>query len=422
MTFGDASRSAAPRGLLPLPRPAVELAVVVASILVGLIVAEAGLRLAVRHSVRLAHLVYVPQVRTHFENVATTAELLRHSALGHHPLGRTPGFILSSRGFRTHEYRDRKEAGSLRVVVLGDSFAFDSHGVPIRRMWHQVFGRALSKELGRDVEVISLSAPGVGPRFLLRLWELEGQRLSPDLVVLAFFVGNDFTDESGIDLEVGLHKVLVRWSLLVRLVRNVARLHRAGVPTGTAPPEPHPPPDARGPQGGYELPGYEATYDPTAATFERAAYLELEQARVSHFAGPPDSRFERIFSDTALVIDRMAREVELAGARFLVMIIPDEAQVDDRLWSEVERRFPSGTRLDRDRPQRRLRELFRERGIPFLSLLGPMRDHEAVLYKPRDTHWNALGNEMAGAALAEFVVERQLLPMSSRDAGSPQGP
>jgi hypothetical protein len=385
------------------------------ALLVALAAAEAALRLAEPRSARLARLLYLPQVRTHFEAVSTTPELLRQSALGFHPHGRTPGFILNSRGFRTHEYRDEKAAGSIRVVVLGDSFAFDSHGVPIAWMWHQVFGRALEERVGRDVEVISLSAPGVGPRFALRLWELEGERLAPDLVVLAFFVGNDFTDESGFDLEVGIEGRAAQHSLLVRLLRNATRLRRAGAPAAAAAPArgeaaSQPTPGEAAPRGGYELADYAATYDPSAPTFDRAAYLDLEQARVAHFAGPPEERFDRLFADTALVVARMARQVELGGARFLVMIIPDEAQVDDRLWRQVSRRFPPRIRLERDRPQERLRSFLVEHGIAHLDLLPAIRRHDERLYKPRDSHWNARGNAAAGAALAEAVVELELLP------------
>ena len=107
---------------------------------------------------------------------------------------------------------------------MGDSFTFDSYGVPIDQMWHQVFERQLSRRSGRRVQVLSLSAPAVGPRFELRLWELEGRRLDADLVVLAFFVGNDFTDEAGVPLERGLDAGLARHSLAFRLLRNLVRL------------------------------------------------------------------------------------------------------------------------------------------------------------------------------------------------------
>lgn len=386
-------------------------AVAVVALLAALLAAEVGLRIAEPRSTRLSRLLYLPQVRTHFDRVPTTAELLEESALGFHPFGHTPGFVLNSRGFRTHEYRVERPPGAIRVVVLGDSFAFDSHGVPIDQMWHQVFGDAVEEAVGRPVEVISLSAPGVGPRFALRLWELEGRRLSPDLVVLAFFVGNDFTDESGSELDAGVESTAARRSLLVRLLRNAARLRRSGVPAAggspaDAPPTPAAAPHEAGRRGGYELAGYADSYDPDRPTFDRAAYLELEQARVAAFAGPPEERFERLFLDTALVVERMAREVELAGARFLVLIIPDEAQVDDRLWRQVSRRFPPGTPLERDRPQEMLRSFLAERRIPYLDLLGPMREHEGRLYKPRDSHWNARGNAVAGAALAETVLER----------------
>ncbi len=102
------------------------------------------------------------------------------------------------------------------------------------------------------------------------------------------------------------------------------------------------------------------------------------------------------------VFERMRAE---CGARpFGVLLIPDEFQVEDALWAELELEG-----LERDRPQRLLAAELGRRGIPVLDLLPVLRGTAALgdgrrhVYHLRDTHWNARGNRAAGEALAGFV-------------------
>lgn len=370
-------------------------------------VCEAGLRLGRLASPRLRALLYLPTARTGYERYDSTAELLAAGYFGYHPYGATRGFTLNSRGFRTREYRDEKAPGTYRVVVLGDSFTFDSSSVPYDWMWHQRAGRHLAAASGRPVEVLSLSAPAVGPRFLLRLWQLEGRRLQPDLVVLGFFVGNDFTDEAGTPLERGESAALARWSYTFRLLRNVVRLHReARAAPGELPPDEAPAGETR--VGGVEDPGYPARYDDEAPTLGADQYRRVERQRLRLLAGPDAARFAALCADAARVVRDLGRDVEAHGARFVVLLIPDEAQVDAglrrRLLSPREREA-----LDLDRPQRCLAAALDEADLPYLDLLPAFRAAAPQrLYRPRDTHWNAAGNRLAGDRLAAFLRSRGL--------------
>ena len=105
-------------------------------------------------------------------------------------------------------------------------------------------------------------------------------------------------------------------------------------------------------------------------------------------------------------IRRVAGDVPL-----VVMLIPDEFQVEDELWQQVSGELQRSD-LDRDQPQRRITEWLRAEGITFLDLLPilravpPMADGNRHLYHLRDTHFNARGNAVAGEALAEFLRDQ----------------
>ena len=386
---------------------------IAAGVVLALLAAELGLRVAHGVSPALRARLHTPTARTEFDRFGTTPELLAAGFFGYHPYGTTRGFRLNSRGFRTTEYAVDKPPGTFRVVVLGDSFTFDSSSVPYDWMWHQRMGHRLAERTPLDVEVLSLSAPSVGPRFELRLWELEGRRLDPDLVVLGFFVGNDFSDESGTPLVRSRLGRLARWSYLHRLAGNALALHRSPAAAPEPQPEPPPPPSPPG-LGGTATPGYEALYDAASPTFDEARFLRIERARLRLLAAVPEDDFRPLCHDAARVVEHLARSVELAGATFVVLMIPDEAQVDAALRDRL---FAPPASLDVERPQRCLGEWLERHRIAYLDLLPLLRREGASrrLYKPRDTHWNAAGNELAGRALAEFLTRRGLGPRPGPD-------
>lgn len=373
-----------------------------AGLLLAVLAAEVGLRVARVFVPRLHGLTYSPTVRSSYDEIDSTPELLARSYFGHQPLAVTPGFKLSSRGFRTPEYDFEKPAGVFRVVVLGDSFAFGTKGVPFSALWHQVAGREIAAATGRPVEVVNLGMPGVGPRFALRLWEIEAARLDPDLVVLGFFVGNDLTDEADEPLESTWSGGLAQRSVLARLVRNAWRA-RAGV---AAAPDEEPAADRPLRSGGVPLPLDAGGVDPDAPLLTEEAFLDMEEGRLLAIAGPDIERFQRLVADANLLLERLARQVEASGARFVVLLIPDEGQVDRALARRISRR--SGWPLDLDRAQRRLVPWLRDRRIPHLDLLPLFRRrHDAGgprLYRVQDTHWSVAGNRLAGEALADYVL------------------
>lgn len=382
-------------------------------IVLALVLLEAGLRLARPRHDGLKTLLYSPTVATEYDRVESTEELLETTLLGFHPHVPNEGFVRNSRGFRTPEYTWRATAGTRRIVVLGDSFTYSSSMVPYSRMWTTELGR----RLGEDVEVVNLGVPSIGPRFQLRLWELEGARLDPDLVVLAFFVGNDFTDEFGRPLVPTPDDFWARHSLTYRLIRNGRRLWQRRDLLDRIP-EPSPAeieahPDG-GPRGGYELPSYPATYDPEAGFYrDEDEFLRVERDRLMLCARPHRAQFEEFFAATEAVLVRLNRQVRQRGSRLVVLIIPDEFQVDPALYERLLQRFDiRRDQIELDYPQQRLAELFEGEGIPYYDALPNLRrgTRERRLYKPLDTHWNADGNRFVGRRLAAFVEENHLLP------------
>lgn len=381
---------------------------VAVQLLLAVVILEGGLRLARRWHGGLDALLYSSTVRTEYDDATTTRELLERSMLGFHPYEARGGFVLSSRGFRTPEYTPEPAPDTLRVVILGDSFAFSSSGIPWGWGWPALLERELDRRLDSDAEVINLGVPAVGPRFELRLWELEGARLDPDVVVLAFFVGNDFTDESGTPLASRRDSALARWSVTWRLVRNLGRLHRERAAGPGA--VPFVPPDERKfEEGGVERLQYRRFYRDDEPLLSEDAYLEIQEGRLRLVRTDQRATFERLFADTRELLIRLHRSVRARGARLLLVLVPDEFQVSDQVLARVVERYDvDPDLLDLTLPQRRLKQLCEAEGFPCLDLLPVLRAAPERVYRVRDTHWSLAGNRRAARAIAE-ALEREAL-------------
>lgn len=115
----------------------------------------------------------------------------------------TPGF---SGRFRGEDFdilvdaspdglRDRtfgpKPTGTVRILGLGDSFAF-GWGVENGESMFKVLERRLNQSGSSAYEVINAGIPGFGTYEELELLKSVGLRYQPDLVVLTFYEGNDY--------------------------------------------------------------------------------------------------------------------------------------------------------------------------------------------------------------------------------------
>jgi len=97
---------------------------------------------------------------------------------------------ISSKGLRDKEYPYKKEPGTFRILVLGDSFAW-GYGVE----QDEIFSERLENMLGQDYEVLNAGITGYGTDQELLFFEKEGFKYDPDIVLVAF-ASNDFMSDN----------------------------------------------------------------------------------------------------------------------------------------------------------------------------------------------------------------------------------
>lgn len=102
---------------------------------------------------------------------------------------------INSKGLRDLEYSYEKPANTSRILVLGDSFAW-GYGVGDDEIFSEVLEMRLAKQRQHAWDVINGGVSGWGTDQEYLFLMNEGFKYSPDIVVLAFFLYNDPTNNS----------------------------------------------------------------------------------------------------------------------------------------------------------------------------------------------------------------------------------
>lgn len=385
--------SAAAPARLRRTRRALDLALT--SLAVSLIALELGLQIASRASGSPL------LARRHVGNDDQMLHALRLAAGTPHLGGRA-----NSRGYVDEEFAAQR-ALPRRVVSIGDSFSI---GV-VPHVFHYT---TVAEQLLGDTEILNLGVPGIGPAQYLLLLEREGLELAPDLVVVALFAGNDLEQYAPPSPAAGWPWMQRDRVMLFLVAQRLQAIRREREHSGVALSEL----DrrlGRELQAGLdakdlerELPHLlDPELEPASYSPERFASIETSRARLLGL--PSQAEYSRLLAQLDALL-ATAGKVPLA-----FVLIPDEFQVDDALWAQVQ--VAAGPEpLERERFQRIVLDWARERGVPALDLLPelravpPWRDGRPHLYQLRDTHFNRRGNRAAGEALARFLASLPLAP------------
>jgi len=322
---------------------ATNLCLAVVSLALGLLAAEGLVRLL--SPVGPALLVTDPRVGRRF----------RPGFQGHvfaDETGREVAVRINSAGFPGPEWPRRKPPGGLRVAVIGDSMTAGLATGEDRTFVRRLESALAADSAPRPVEVMNFGVSSASTGSELVTWREVVAGYAPDVVLLAFFTGNDLGDNS------------VR---LTRAPRLYFDLDAAGrLVQGEEPPPT--PAVARWLDRHSRLYVWlkPATRRLRAATRLAGGEIEPGQRIFARDGGPAVEHAWRV---TAALLRRFREEVEASGARFALAVIPCAEQVDDGLWADLARRAgEAGVALDREEPSRRLAALCAREGIPLVDL------------------------------------------------------
>ena len=319
-------------------------------------------------------------------------------------------FEVNRYGFRHGLREPRKPAGTFRVAVLGDSFV-EAFQVPYEQSLCAVLERELARcpsLAGRSVEVMNFGVSGYGTAqelLMLRhyVWDYE-----PDVVLLAFFAGNDLRNNAR-DLEPYQVRPFLCREGGAWVIDNSFREH---------------PDYLRARSAGVQW---------KVGLINRVRLLQLANELLSRWrqlvsepplAGPAgsglneaallpprDAAWSEAWEVTEQLLRMCQQEVRAHDARLLLVTLGQDLQVhpDQAVRAACQRQLQV---LDLGYAERRLKQLGQEHGFPVIDLSEPMRQfaeqHGVFLHgfdqaAPGRGHWSKAGHGLAartiGAAL-----------------------
>lgn len=391
----------------------VNIGMIFASLFVGVAIAEVAVRIA-----GLKGLKKIPE-STHAE-FYPTFHTIPHPVRGWEYKANVSGWWTSegkaylefnSHGIRGPEITKAKPENTLRIAVLGDSFTS-----AVQVSYRQTFVAVMQKELqkcidlkNKKVEVINFGVDGYGTAQQLltlreKVWDFQ-----PDIVLLAFFIGNDITDNSRklennhyrpffiykngkLELDLSFRKLTISQAnrymitkvdkLPIWLVNNVRIL--------------------------------QIIKKVETDQKKRNSARHFEKLQANNFREPQNPVWQEAWKITDELIGIMAKEVQEKGAEFQVATVMTPMQIhSNKEWREGYMKIMDIQ--DWLYPTKRLQNLGKIHNFYVIDLVKPFDDYvqknPVCFHGFKNTamctgHWNATGHKLAGEIIAEKSCQR----------------
>lgn len=304
----------------------------------------------------------------------------------------------NSRGLREAESVGyAKAANTQRVLVVGDSFTL-GYTVDRPDTITGLLGARLGAE-GRNVEVLNGGTEGYSTDQEVLWLAREGAKYAPDVVILQMYENDIFWN--------GQESYL-------RYPKPRFPADADGIPATLAP---------------LADPGLEPWWVRNTAlgtllskTFSTQTIPMLSGPRpLPAEWGPRLSADASGWKETAAALRSFGRVAADIGAKPLVLVVPDKAQIEPAARSAMQQMIARPD-YDPDRPFLGLVERARAAGLSVVDPRAALRaagDGATVaLYFERDWHTNARGNRVLADALADALASPELLGAAPTRAGS----
>jgi lysophospholipase L1-like esterase len=418
-------------------------------IIFGLVSLEIGLRLVPEETLNLL-IAHRPirfqlyqtdlQIGWRLKPNATT----RHALMGEYDVQ----VQANSQGLNDFEHTYQKPSNTYRILVLGDSFT-EGVQVPIADGFPHLLGECLNKHYQHSIEVINGGMSYYATVEELFFLQHEGVRYEPDLILVAFYIGNDITAYAARESEDNWFDAMGGYLI---------ELDETGELKQTWIDWKHPSP-----------------YDNVSATqlflrrnskiyyvFEHSnseinrwiskQTEELENTTFGQWLMPQTQKPEGVskpsFKDDLklmiyapdfpyghdtppklveawAIIDKIFSQIQEVSASINadlgVLIIPTQAQAHGFYYYEAYKKYNSIYGLDAASidwnyaaPNQALAQLLDERNISNLDLLPHFRaydtTHESFLYFEADKHFNQNGHQLTADLTCQWVIENKFIP------------
>lgn len=328
---------------------------------------------------------------------------------------------INSQGLRDREHSLDKPFDTVRVAILGDSYA-EALQVDRSKTWWSVLERRLAEcgslQSGKVIEVINFGVSGYGTIQQLLTLRHEVWRYDPDWIVLSFLTLNDVKDNSRdidhhpmrpyadlIDGELlidygfrsgSTYRRLTRWpSEEVYQSARWSRILQLALESRS------------------RLRAWRSKQSDHQETSQDGAEFEHSLEDLV-YVPPTDPAWKAAWKISEATINQIFEETRARGSRFLLVVLSNPIQVHP---SPERRKHLAGLLGSDDLfyPDRRLQKFSQSKGFPALLLAPELQSwaeqndtcvHGFANAHHCEGHWNEIGHRLAGERISEDLCQR----------------
>lgn len=412
---------------------------IIFGLLIGLVMLEIGLHLVPEEVLNLTinryrsrFILYQPDPQIGWRHKPGAS--LRYTLAGEYDVQ----VQINSLGLNDVEHSYDKPPGTFRILLLGDSFA-DAVNVPISEGFPYQLEVCLNEYYHQPIEVINTGTSYYATAEELFFLQYEGLRYMPDLVLVAFFIGNDIDAYATRTSDDGWFDGLGGYLLSLD---ETGQLKKTWIDWQ------HPSPYDEVPAYQIFLRRYSKIYyllahpDSKVNRWGKKQLLEItasqfeeQHPKVDNFTdnlalmkyapdfphGPHHS--QKISEAWAIIAQLFSQIQHLAttnNAAVGVLIIPERSQASEAYFQQAYQEYSNryGSEIahiawDYTAPNKTLSHLLAQKDIPDLDLLPIYRAYDAThsssLYFSQDIHLNHMGHRLTAVAACQWVIEHNFV-------------
>lgn len=324
---------------------------------------------------------------------------------------------INSAGYRDRENSEEKKPGTYRIAAIGDSYVEARHvafeHTFVRRL--EAYLLPCQSPLYDKIETLNFGQSDYGTTDELLTLKKDVWRYDPDMVLAAFFHGNDlrnnfpdiwcqergcshelrpfyYFDQGVLKLDTSFRELTPKLALNRSLLSGVHHLRTLELVNQ-----------------GFRVFGTWRVKGNIDYAFQETGLTEFV------YAPPRLPVHEKAWAITEGVLDLLYKEVVAHQAQFFLVMVTNPSQVDPVQRKLLKERLGVETL---DYPEQRLIKFGERLGFPVLDLMHPFQqyadENQVYLHGFPNTrmgagHWNEKGHDLAAKLIAEKIC-RDLIP------------
>lgn len=292
----------------------------------------------------------------------------------------------NNKGYRDYSYSLNHPLGITRIAVVGDSYVAALQ-VPFDNMFTKKLERKLNQNK-KKYEVMGFGISGMGTEQEKILLEKEILKYNPNIVILAFTVGNDIRDNILYDLEnIDISKK-IKFRILFSPIKNFLRANF------------------------HTFSFFVDTFRLIKNKLGDFIFLSTVKNEKNIY----DYDYEIYFENYSIDVQNGWKETKDAllkmdslTSELMIFIIPTPFQVDSVKYNEFIKKF-EGQKTNITKPIDIIIDFGNENDIMVINPLEEFHDRNVnnSFYWQYDGHWNEKGHSLAAEVIFDFLVTNKL--------------